>query len=318
MKELQDIVCPVCSGKMGNQNKVPYPDRSVRNQDGSLYFSDIVFCTTCGLGVAYPEAKDEALSDFYKKGGFWKKPHPRRIVRDAMIPFLLAKSRWENIEEALANSFFGQPISVLDIGAGYGFIGMLADKSSAFNLVKYTCVEPDEEMREYITGSWKRQSQKNSLEIKASLEEVRGEYEVVVLSHVLEHVAKPLDMIKSSASCLKENGILLVDVPNQDYKFKESFFPHLLFFSNDSLQFALKQEKSISIISFFNYGREMQKSPLCKNPPFSIRLLSNLGRIAKFILPNKLLSLFFIRFYGIDSLDPNGTWIRAICKKQES
>lgn len=320
IKETEMLDCPVCCFKFvnGAGEKVLYPKKNVDKKLASL-FKEIIFCGNCALGMAYPGVKEKEainnINDSYMRHSGWKVPKSGRIPKHALIHYLLAERRWRDIEKALSGSYNGNTINVLDVGSGYGFIGLFANKSNAFSLIKYTCVEPDKKMGKYTIRLWNKQTKENKLEIKENLQDVNEKYEVVVLSHVLEHVIKPLDMVKTAVSCLNENGILLVDVPNQDYKFKRDVFPHLLFFTKDSLDYALKQEKSISIISLFTYGANIQNSPLCKRLPFSTRLLLQLSKIAKFFLTDNILSLFYIRLYGIDNINPNGTWIRAICKK---
>ena len=56
------------------------------------------------------------------------------------------------------------------------------------------------------------------------------QFDVVIISHVLEHVSDPIEFLKLMTLKLREGGILYVDVPCLDYLHKELDEPHLLFF----------------------------------------------------------------------------------------
>jgi 2-polyprenyl-3-methyl-5-hydroxy-6-metoxy-1,4-benzoquinol methylase len=77
-------------------------------------------------------------------------------------------------------------------------------------------------------------------------------YDLALLSHVLEHVSSPLDLLRQIAVLLKSGGLLIIDVPNRLYCRQRSQFPrgelgwgeypphHLSFWSEKSMRTALK------------------------------------------------------------------------------
>jgi SAM-dependent methyltransferase len=61
-------------------------------------------------------------------------------------------------------------------------------------------------------------------------------FDLVVMSHVLEHVANPLMVISKLRRLLQPRGILFIEVPCRDHEHKRVDEPHLLFFDRDPMQ----------------------------------------------------------------------------------
>lgn len=57
----------------------------------------------------------------------------------------------------------------------------------------------------------------NNLEVKCSLFEkleLNEKFDTIILAHILEHVEDPILIIKKAKSWVKDNGVILLDVPN--------------------------------------------------------------------------------------------------------
>jgi len=63
--------------------------------------------------------------------------------------------------------------------------------------------------------------------------------DLVVISHVLEHVTAPKKFIKDATRNLRNGGVIFIEVPCLDYKHKPIDEPHLLFFDKKSMQHLL-------------------------------------------------------------------------------
>jgi SAM-dependent methyltransferase len=57
----------------------------------------------------------------------------------------------------------------------------------------------------------------------------------VVMLHVLEHLPDPLNFMKIVMLSLKSGGAIFIEVPCNDWMFKEIYEPHVLFFDKCSL-----------------------------------------------------------------------------------
>ena len=135
---------------------------------------------------------------------------------------------------------------------------------------------------------------------------------------MLEHVPDPESFILSAVDKLKKDGLLLVDVPNQDYLFKSNVFPHLTFFSSESLTILLERS-GLKILDADIWGRSYNASPLNKK-------MKNYSYYKYYFLDHLFakISMFFgedshVKFYrwlfGANLRSQNGTWIRVLARK---
>ena len=136
-----------------------------------------------------------------------------------------------------------------------------------------------------------------------------------MLSHILEHLQNTSSLLKSAKSLLSPKGLLFVDVPNQDYLFKNDVFPHNIFFSLASLKFLLEKEQ-LEIVSIGIWGRSMYESPSYARAPIIIKLLGKLVGLSNRFLPNKFLVSFYSWYFSVNHVNVDGTWIRALCRQK--
>jgi len=308
--------CPVCSCSFSNGDidRVEYPTtyhEQVRGEVPAI----IRFCGRCQVGVAFPMLSDSRQDELYAGGKYWNKAAIAVPSKAYPVPFALAQARWRSIERFLKQSRRIKGIRLLDVGAGHGYIGLLASASSNISIGNYTAVEPDPAMRQYLQQMWNVWKCKQRLDAIASMDQVTGNYDVVILSNILEHLDNPQSLIKSAVALLSLGGLLFVDVPNQDYLFKKDVFPHLLFFSPSSLEFLLKKE-DLDIVLMGVWGRSMYKSPLYEKAALSTRLIGKMVEIFYRFLPGKFLVRFYTWYFGVDHPNLDGTWIRALCRRK--
>src|SRR5262249_8124422 len=127
-------------------------------------------------------------------------------------------------------------ITMLDIGAGHGFMGWAAATSDQIQLKEYTAVEPDHMFRRSLETTWRRFWPAVKFFSFSALAEVPGRFDLVVPLDVLEHLPDPGPTVRRVYEKLSEKGIVFIEVPNRDYRFKKFLFPHVLFFNRTSLE----------------------------------------------------------------------------------
>jgi SAM-dependent methyltransferase len=308
--------CPVCASAFSSENikSVAYPALPANNSQAKIP-KVIRFCGHCGAGMAFPPLPASEIDALYTRGEYWRQEGTEPSSRIFPVPFGLARARWKIIEKFLVQSGTVNGIRLLDIGAGQGYIGLMASTSRRIATAEYTAVEADPAMRQYLQKLWQARKYKPALSTLPSLGQATGDYEVVVLSHLLEHVGDPLSLLSSAVARLSPGGILFVDVPNQDYLFKKDVFPHLLFFSPSSLRFLLERE-SLEIISIGVWGRNMFKSPLYFKAPGGMKLIGEIVSRPGFLLPVSFLERFYAWYFGVNSMNDRGTWVRAVCRRK--
>ena len=175
---------------------------SLKDRNGN--YLKTVICKRCGLIWNDSRPSDEQIQEFYSKEyrkeykGI-KKPKKKHLYRDAKS----AMKRYSFFKEILAKND-----SVLDIGAGSGVVVYCLRKLG----VNAQGIEPDENHARYareglhvpvITGFAQEINDKESIHI-------------VTMHHVLEHMNDPLAELKNIWLILKENGFLIIEVPNAE------------------------------------------------------------------------------------------------------
>lgn len=141
--------------------------------------------------------------------------------------------------------------SILEIGPGVGY---LAGKwLEFFPNLNYTVVESDQSCNSPLN--------KLGVNVFNEIEQLpkSSTFDLVIQSHVLEHVINPVDFLKSNTKYLKKGGVLFIDVPCNDWKFKDLDEPHLLFFDKVPLFNLLNNNLNHKNIQITYHGNEITK-----------------------------------------------------------
>lgn len=315
--EILLIACPVCLQIFGSNSykKKEYPANNANNDFCGKPHS-IFFCDHCGVGIAFPKLTEDRLIALYSEGDFWRDEKPRALSpRRYPGHYVLAHARWDFVVPFIEKNMAGKTVSILDIGAGHGFFGMAVAENQKVYLEKYCAIEKDPALRESLKKNWDRRFPKIKFEVKESLAGVEGEYDIIVFSNILEHLNNPIDAVKAGADKLIKGGFVFIDVPNHDYLFKKDVFPHTLFFNKQSLEI-LFRKSGLTVNYISGYGRNIVSSPV--NYRNDGKALSRAARVLykmRFIIPLKMLKVFFTYYFGSDKENADGTWLRALGQK---
>ena len=279
--------------------------------------SRIIVCKNCNIGKADPMLDEASLDAIYNHSLYWLDTTQKEISKKSFpTAFALADSRWNLIKKYIKDN---TNIELLDIGAGLGCLGIIAQEDKKNSLSKYIAVDSDSGMLKNLSDYWSTNQIHSDLIATTDITKYNNSSDVIVLSHVLEHVYDPESFLKNALDMLKEDGILFIDVPNQDYLFKSNVFPHISFFSIESLTILLERLE-LEILDIDIWGRSYRNSPLNnKMKHFSYYKNYFFGQIfAKIFM--FLGEKYHIRFYGwlfgSNLRSHDGTWIRCIVQRK--
>ena len=274
--------------------------------------SQIKLCPDCGSGAAFPMLSDEEVERLYQDEAFWKESDAVKIVpRNFPLFFDLAKVRWKNIKPHLTapQAEDETPFSILDIGAGHGCFGLVASDYMKGRSWRYVAVEPDAIMRKSLEKSWEKNG--GELLTVETLEHLEETFDMVVLSHVCEHVTEPFLFLKGIYEKLNPGGIIFIDVPHQDYLFKEDPFPHLLFYTPVGLEKLLKR-LGFDVKNRSVWGRSLKKSPMNNNMSWYLYVSERIVCRLKKYLPESFYVRFYGWYFGSNVQTEDGVWLRAV------
>jgi SAM-dependent methyltransferase len=312
---MSNIGCPSCKLKTREFKKSKYP--SLYEKAGCVP-SEILVCPDCGLEFSNPMPSESELQKLYKDNQYWGDTTKPLITPNTFpVPFVLAETRWSLLISYLPEWDKEVVINILDIGAGQGCFGMVASQYLPEHKIDYTAVEPDPLMRDSLIESWKNVDSKVQLHLYNSLDGINQKFHIVVLSHVLEHVSDPINFLKRLHELLDRDGLLFVDVPNQDHLFKKNVFPHVLFFSPESLTSVL-ENSGFNTTTVGSWGRGRESTPMNGNVFSFLRIFEKVILKFRGIIPSRNLMTYFAWHFGIRKPHPRGTWVRAIAKLKQS
>ena len=186
---IEYIYCPNCKTKKGNTFK----------QKRFTYKR----CDECQMVYSVPRFKKEINTEIHSQESY--KDH----YKNKVIPTInyrrnvLAKNKYKQIMQ-----FFKKPGSVLDIGCGLGEV-LSAFKENGW---ESTGIDFNDFAVEYAKKNFELEINKHDI-FEMSQE---GQYDLVMLWGVIEHVYEPDLLLKKCNSLLKNDGLLVVEVPSAD------------------------------------------------------------------------------------------------------
>jgi SAM-dependent methyltransferase len=182
------LTCPVCLGA---------------DATSWVEFDQLAFvrCGDCGVVYKRREAPTLRPPDFYEKAYF----HGRKSGRDRRFEHRVRKATAQ-IRTALQ---FGSARSMLDVGCSFGYVieaGKRLGMSAAGVDISQYAVE--------VCQSRGYRAKAATLE---QLPFADGEFDLVMMKHVLEHTPDPRRALAEVRRVLSPNGVTLIAVPDLEY-----------------------------------------------------------------------------------------------------
>lgn len=165
-----------------------------------------VLCMGCGIITNDPIPTDAELADFYRKDY-------RTEYKGAAEPRL--RQVWRNFER-LENhieanwDIYGTRKNGLDLGSGSGEFMFLAGKAG----IKCQGVEPNEGYAQYSRNKLGLDVLNQTLE---DTDFPARSFDLIRLSHVLEHMRDPVRSLKVLHDWLSDDGVLYIEVPDIEH-----------------------------------------------------------------------------------------------------
>lgn len=219
-------------------------------------------CTICGLGVLDPRPKHDQLSDLYNQA-YFKSHYHEELNPDS--DEITQRLKQENHRLRFFRKYKKKG-RILDIGCGRGYF-LLACRRQGYEVEG---IDVSADAAAYVNSTLNIPVHVGHIN---SITLTEKTYDVVTLWHSLEHTADPNVYIKMASRWLKDDGILVVDVPNYEgYDARKIWrqWPqwdlpfHFYHFSPKSLS-ALLEKHGFEIIRRKSYLSEYIKEKLQKN-----------------------------------------------------
>ena len=221
-KYFEDSNCPMCKKNKNNSNLMKI--------DSFIY----IRCDNCDTIFNSPRLKIEYLEKMYREGEY------NNYVKKLVLP---GDHIRENVTEVRKfeqiNSLFSIPGNILDIGCGTGvFLGIAL--KNGWDCTGVELSKEGARIADDLVGNIFNTSFDNF--------KTETQFDCISFWGVLEHVLNPIEQLSKAVKMLKENGVIVFEVPSADsllmqyvskfklnpYRFIESA-RHLSFFSRKSI-----------------------------------------------------------------------------------
>lgn len=158
----------------------------------------IAKCSICGIAYTLPRTSFKDLVSLYEKTYSYE-------VHDLVS--LEKRRRARGLIKSLSINLSGKKVA--EIGTGTGSLLFVAQKLGAdvmgCEIDKKSCIKANSSLQAELV--------KNAT-AEVFLEELVLEQDIVVMSHVLEHLMDPVQILQSIRRKLTDNGCLIIVVPN--------------------------------------------------------------------------------------------------------
>ncbi len=215
-----EAVCAICSGALNRRRlEINVPDRFERHVGISEtgYRRVWIECAVCGTATnVFESFSQDVLKDIetaYYEVDLAGVDISARFQKVMALPKGSSDNdfRVERVAHYASRWFKGASYSLVDIGAGLGvFLARLKERHSA-DLLRLMAIEPDPIAAAHLSAMGIF-SVVNSV---FPTQERIGQFDVVTLNKVLEHIADPVGFLSLVVSVMSaEKGIIYVEVPD--------------------------------------------------------------------------------------------------------
>lgn len=241
--QVASVTCPVCEG-----GEISICD-SYRGTHAIFFGINRAQCRTCEMVFAAPMPNNNQLEEYNAR--YFDTAHggiSENIIAKAFFTGI-ARLRFSHLERYI-QEHSTKVSNVLEMGPGTGYFAKVwIDK---FPKTLYNVIETDSSchnlLREIGVHVINPSTDKQNID----------SIDLVVMSHVLEHVSSPIEFIASTTRNLKKGGVIFIEVPCRDWEHKPNDEPHLLFFDKKPMLYLLEKLGYVDIqVSY--HGIEIEK-----------------------------------------------------------
>ncbi|WP_417915046.1 class I SAM-dependent methyltransferase [Candidatus Electronema sp. JM] len=247
--ELTNRDCSVCNSiesvKIYHQKH-----ESIAALDGAAYFQTIVVCKKCGFVYSNPSPADDELTKHYSL--FSNYENHQRQGR-ASVESL---NRWQRTYKLISNCFPEKYSGkVLDVGCATA-TGLSVFKSEGWTVLG---IDPSEIAANIARRLYNIEVINGMFDNQLIAE--KGPFDVIILSHVLEHLLSPESILIDIEKNLASGGLIYIEVPNLLRPFVPIVyfsFEHLNYFTPSTLSLLMERVGFSVEVELFDNSKNIE------------------------------------------------------------
>jgi SAM-dependent methyltransferase len=204
--------CPVCGAKGADATWIGRLDGTTAAKLSQQEY-DLVQCGDCSLIYISPEPTAADLTTMYVHSAQFADPTYTDAARVAAINNYMSSCLTSMLQRQ--GKAADAPIKLLEVGAGLAWMSRAAKGLQSGTRTIAQDVSPEAIERctwvdRYVQG------EVSDLKLKSE-----GPYDVISLTHVIEHLTHPVEAIKRCRELLTTNGIIFITAPHRPVGWRE-------------------------------------------------------------------------------------------------
>lgn len=230
------MTCPLCSSNKADLIK-PYRYKTSFFKNTSIYE-----CRDCTLNFINPFPVEKEWERYNED--YFENAHGGVDIVNSNDDYNIgiAKVRYRALTDFLS-SYDIQVKSVLEVGPGPGFIMREWFKHHPETI--YHVIESDKSVHKTL-------KQNGATILKPNSSKQLKNYDLLIVSHVLEHTLEPVEFMKNHSANVRKGGGIFVETPCLDHKYKYSPEPHVIFFNKATHKFCFSEAGLTAIHQTYN------------------------------------------------------------------
>lgn len=193
------------------EKKCPYCDsKDLIVVDRKYIVTKLLKCKNCQLSFRFPKDTDAFLKKFYQSSYdvdthiITKLPSDDELSKQMESNFQEVRNCVKYIKAVNASS----NLKIVDYGCSWGYT-LFQLKKEGYNVQGYEVSVPRANF-----------GKKLNVEIVTNVESIRDDNDIIICTHVIEHLSDLKSFFQITGAKLKENGMLIVWCPNGSIEYK--------------------------------------------------------------------------------------------------
>ena len=238
------VSCPLCASQ-----KTEFQDLYTYNSEA---FEGMTRqkCISCDLHFAHPMPSDSILNEY--NDSYHESAHGglERDLKSQGFFSGISRTRLNLINKHISLDSQKEH-KLLEIGPGPGAFASIWLEQ--FPKTKYFAIETDVSCHEVL------QNMNITILEENKIKNHTDSFDIIIISHVLEHVTNPIKFLDPIIANLKSGGFMYIEVPCNDWKHKKILEPHLLFFDKKPMK-ELLNKLNVNVLKIGYFGTTIRES----------------------------------------------------------
>jgi SAM-dependent methyltransferase len=172
---------------------------------------DIVICASCGMAYSDTTGESGKLTDHYRADSYmmcnWEDHKPEAHCETELGP-PVDVARLRVLVEQLVKLIPGRDVRILDVGCASGTLLALLSRAG------FSDIQGIDPSANAVAAAHRLGQRARVGDVDVPLPPELGTFDIIIISHVLEHLGRPREALKNLRRVLRPGGLVYAEVPD--------------------------------------------------------------------------------------------------------